>query len=220
MLFAGYYKFIKLRLIESTSTFGIRSIQLSPVYGILLFTYCVMVTPYLLPSNFNLLYVLQWFGVFVTPSNIIPSLLEELSYSVNLFDLWFYFGQPFTNNLTPWLLIAGDTLFTYMYDSGIVGVESRYFGVLSWLYPTSIQNILVYSIDFTLNLFSSLWSSGQITTILFGLKFILLILLLIFVRGGIPRYRYDFLTKMGWFKYFSWVLVFFAFVFILYILFS
>jgi NADH:ubiquinone oxidoreductase subunit H len=30
-----------------------------------------------------------------------------------------------------------------------------------------------------------------------GLKFIVLIGLLIVVRGGIPRYRYDFLTKLG-----------------------
>jgi len=30
-----------------------------------------------------------------------------------------------------------------------------------------------------------------------GIKFIVLIALLIFVRGGIPRYRYDFLTKIG-----------------------
>lgn len=28
-------------------------------------------------------------------------------------------------------------------------------------------------------------------------KFILLIALLIFIRGGVPRYRYDFLTKIG-----------------------
>jgi NADH:ubiquinone oxidoreductase subunit H len=30
-----------------------------------------------------------------------------------------------------------------------------------------------------------------------ALKFILLIALLVFIRGGIPRYRYDFLTKIG-----------------------
>lgn len=30
-----------------------------------------------------------------------------------------------------------------------------------------------------------------------GIKFILLIALLVFVRGGIPRYRFDFLTKIG-----------------------
>lgn len=34
-------------------------------------------------------------------------------------------------------------------------------------------------------------------SIFFAIKFVLLIALLVFVRGGIPRYRYDFLTKLG-----------------------
>jgi NADH:ubiquinone oxidoreductase subunit H len=40
-------------------------------------------------------------------------------------------------------------------------------------------------------------------------KFILLIALLIFIRGGVPRYRYDFLTKIGWIKFLSLVLAVF-----------
>lgn len=28
-------------------------------------------------------------------------------------------------------------------------------------------------------------------------KFLVLIAVLVFIRGGIPRYRYDFLTKLG-----------------------
>jgi len=35
------------------------------------------------------------------------------------------------------------------------------------------------------------------TSILFTFKFLILIALLVFIRGGIPRYRYDFLTKIG-----------------------
>ena len=42
-----------------------------------------------------------------------------------------------------------------------------------------------------------------------SLKFIILIALLVFIRGGIPRYRYDFLTKIGWIKFLSLVLVVF-----------
>ena len=30
-----------------------------------------------------------------------------------------------------------------------------------------------------------------------ALKFLTLISMLVFIRGGIPRYRYDFLTKIG-----------------------
>lgn len=37
-------------------------------------------------------------------------------------------------------------------------------------------------------------------------KFLVLIAVLVFIRGGIPRYRYDFLTKLGWIKFLSWVL--------------
>lgn len=40
-------------------------------------------------------------------------------------------------------------------------------------------------------------------------KFIILIALLVFIRGGIPRYRYDFLTKIGWIKFLSLVLAVF-----------
>lgn len=36
-----------------------------------------------------------------------------------------------------------------------------------------------------------------IDAVVFTLKFITLIALLVFIRGGIPRYRYDFLTKIG-----------------------
>jgi NADH:ubiquinone oxidoreductase subunit H len=43
----------------------------------------------------------------------------------------------------------------------------------------------------------------------FSVKFLLLIALLVFVRGGIPRYRYDFLTKIGWIKFLSLVLAVF-----------
>ena len=40
-------------------------------------------------------------------------------------------------------------------------------------------------------------------------KFLCLIALLIFIRGGVPRYRYDFLTKIGWIKFLSLVLAVF-----------
>ena len=37
----------------------------------------------------------------------------------------------------------------------------------------------------------------SLASIIFGLKFIMFIIFLVFIRGGIPRYRYDFLTKLG-----------------------
>jgi len=45
-----------------------------------------------------------------------------------------------------------------------------------------------------------------VNSIILAVKFMVLIALFIFIRGGIPRYRYDFLTKMGWIKFLSLVL--------------
>ena len=49
-------------------------------------------------------------------------------------------------------------------------------------------------------------SSSTFNALCIALKFLLLIALLIFIRGGIPRYRFDHLTKVGWIKYLSLVL--------------
>jgi NADH:ubiquinone oxidoreductase subunit H len=46
-------------------------------------------------------------------------------------------------------------------------------------------------------------------SIFMALKFVALIFLLIVIRGAIPRYRYDFLTKLGWIKTLSLVLAMF-----------
>lgn len=40
-----------------------------------------------------------------------------------------------------------------------------------------------------------------------ALKFLLCIAVLIFVRGGIPRFRFDYLTRLGWIRFLSLVLL-------------
>ena len=50
------------------------------------------------------------------------------------------------------------------------------------------------------------WEPLIYDAIRMSLKMILLIALLVFVRGGIPRYRFDYLTKIGWIKILSIVL--------------
>ena len=45
--------------------------------------------------------------------------------------------------------------------------------------------------------------------IIMSLKFLLCISILIFARGGIPRFRFDYLTKLGWIRFLSLVLLFF-----------
>lgn len=50
-------------------------------------------------------------------------------------------------------------------------------------------------------------------TIIFTFKLVLSICLLIVIRGGVPRYRYDFLTKMGWIKFLALVVSLFFITF-------
>ena len=40
-------------------------------------------------------------------------------------------------------------------------------------------------------------TTGMVCALTVSLKFIVLIALLVFIRGGIPRYRFDHLTKIG-----------------------
>jgi NADH:ubiquinone oxidoreductase subunit H len=43
-------------------------------------------------------------------------------------------------------------------------------------------------------------------TFFYVIKFLLALFLLIFIRAGLPRYRYDYLTKLGWTKFLLLVL--------------
>ena len=56
---------------------------------------------------------------------------------------------------------------------------------------------------------------GTTPVISFTLKVVLSICLLITIRGGVPRYRYDFLTKLGWVKFLTLVLSLFYLTFLL-----
>ena len=43
-------------------------------------------------------------------------------------------------------------------------------------------------------------------TLIFTVKVTFCLSFLILIRGGVPRYRYDFLTKIGWVKFLGYVL--------------
>lgn len=45
----------------------------------------------------------------------------------------------------------------------------------------------------------------------FAIKFCIAIGFLILIRGGAPRYRYDYLTKLGWLKFIGLVILAFFF---------
>lgn len=50
---------------------------------------------------------------------------------------------------------------------------------------------------------------NQNMTFFFAIKFCGAIGLLVLIRGGAPRYRYDYLTKLGWLKFLGFVLLVF-----------
>lgn len=54
------------------------------------------------------------------------------------------------------------------------------------LIPSYISNTLDLSLE-----------NHTLESLSIAIKFLLLVALLIFIRGGIPRYRFDHLTKMG-----------------------
>lgn len=50
-------------------------------------------------------------------------------------------------------------------------------------------------------------STTSVNALCMSLKFLLCIAFLIFARGGIPRFRFDYLTKLGWIRFLSLVLL-------------
>lgn len=58
------------------------------------------------------------------------------------------------------------------------------------------------------NINTNYFGTLSIGSIIIALKFLLSIALLIFIRGGLPRYRFDHLTKVGWVKFLTVVVCF------------
>ena len=115
--------------------------------------------------------------------------------------------------MTLWDMISNalvflSSLFTYKFDYVSFLLSDSSFVSLTTIYYKA--QYIVDSFYATLSLiFNSIFFSTSSTTfnaLTIALKFLLLIALLIFIRGGIPRYRFDHLTKVGWIKYLSLVL--------------
>jgi len=84
----------------------------------------------------------------------------------------------------------------YIFEPFINFLTYTFFTSILSLSSNVANYIYVHCFNFTL--YSSIITS---------LKFIVLIALLVFVRGGIPRYRFDYLTKLGWTKFLSLILL-------------
>ena len=115
--------------------------------------------------------------------------------------------------MTLWDMISNtlvflSSLFTYKFDYVSFLLSDSSFVSLTTIYYKIqyIMDSLYISLSLVFNSIFFSISSTTFNALTIALKFLLLIALLIFIRGGIPRYRFDHLTKVGWIKYLSLVL--------------
>lgn len=102
-------------------------------------------------------------------------------YNMNILDWWLYIYNKY----------IGITLYKYGFFDLVHKLNQSFEALIQSLLPSITLKYV------------------PISALSMSIKFILLIALLVFIRGGIPRYRYDFLTKIGWIKFLSLVLAVF-----------
>jgi NADH:ubiquinone oxidoreductase subunit H len=110
-----------------------------------------------------------------------------------MFFLW-YDDSIFLSFLRPEILSIFSSNYTTPYENILINNGLVFYLTVCILYKTAYLYLksLVYSLN------SILFFKIIITnSVVFAVKFLVLIALMIFIRGGIPRYRYDFLTKIG-----------------------
>ena len=74
-------------------------------------------------------------------------------------------------------------------------LNSYYVSVYTFL--VSSLGLFVYTSELLYALALDSMSSSIVDSLIVSIKFLILVALLVFIRGGIPRYRFDHLTKMG-----------------------
>jgi len=109
-------------------------------------------------------------------------------------------------------------LINYLLTLNVLDLGYDIFYYVKEVYPNITSNInnLISFIHNSVSYSYLFWKETVLNIVLMkylnsaifnmGFKFLILIALLVFVRGGIPRYRFDFLTKIGWIKFLSLIL--------------
>ena len=87
-----------------------------------------------------------------------------------------------------------------------------FFQMLNIIDPLFFNGLLLIN-------FKLIFQFIQNVTIFFSIKFLLAISFLILIRGGTPRYRYDYLTKLGWLRFIGLVILIFFFSLIIFFIF-
>jgi len=100
--------------------------------------------------------------------------------------------------------------FTYQYTSYPVSYVSHFVTPVLEFYFFILNNIHLNDV----NLYNYIYTNSSLN---YGFKFVVSLLFLIFIRAGIPRYRYDFLTILGWNRFLWLCLCIFSFLIIFYL---
>jgi len=99
--------------------------------------------------------------------------------------------------------------YEFILSLNILDISQDLFFLIQYSYPSFyngldfvfmvIYDVLASIYILLITSFYTIFNMKMLNSAVFnmGIKFILLIALLVFVRGGIPRYRFDFLTKIG-----------------------
>lgn len=116
-----------------------------------------------------------------------------LSLSVYFYD---YFTHPLLSGLG--VIFWKNKIINSLISLGFQNPADYLIGWLNYIFDTLL--------GLTHNYFNFFIWSFSSSALIFSVKFLLLIALLVFIRGGVPRYRYDFLTKIGWIKFLSLIL--------------
>ena len=107
-----------------------------------------------------------------------------------------------------------NNFFTYYNYNTVVSQINSTTTIDSYIPLCSVFSVLFYVKTTCLNVFTFIEllldiqiNSNMKDAICMAIKFLLCIALLIFARGGIPRFRFDYLTKLGWIRFLSLVLL-------------
>jgi NADH:ubiquinone oxidoreductase subunit H len=87
-------------------------------------------------------------------------------------------------------------------------ISAKKLSLLFFSFFSYIDKIVVNCKIWIVSTWSLLITTYGVEATIMSIKFLLSIALLIFIRGGIPRYRFDHLTRIGWVKFLTLVVCF------------
>jgi len=105
-------------------------------------------------------------------------------------------------------LMENNNSFIFSYTIFVLDLHLNYgLYVFDLIFRFLSYNCIIHFFNFLNSMFYHMFTEIVYSSFLISIKFIVLIALLVFVRGGIPRYRFDYLTKLGWTKFLSLILL-------------